>query len=230
MLLFNISNCLKKFKNDNILSEPTPSDENVITIEIKEKENYKYQQVGAKGTIYFNTNYNDKEKKGEDYKKILEEKKNRVEKEKEEKQKLNEKPEPKKVEYIDDLEEEDDPLFKIEKINLQHDKENFLALLNKPTEEVNKIMNEQNNEIKNENDGNINDNEIDIKELEFEDDNNDDMNLKVNEDLDPNKIMENKIYNINNNKKEEVDNDNTEKEKDLNNKDDNKDEDDIVDI
>ena len=63
VLLFNISNCLKKFKNDNILSEPTPSDENVITIEIKEKENYKYQQVGAKGTIYFNTNYNDKEKK-----------------------------------------------------------------------------------------------------------------------------------------------------------------------
>ena len=175
-------------------------------------------------------NIYDKYKKGEDYKKILEEKKNRVEKEKEEKQKLNEKPEPKKVEYIDDLEEEDDPLFKIEKINLQHDKENFLALLNKPTEEVNKIMNEQNNEIKNENNGNINDNEIDIKELEFEDDNNDDMNLKVNEDLDPNKIMENKIYNINNNKKEEEDNDNTEKEKDLNNKDDNKDEDDIVDI
>ena len=41
------------------------------------------------------------------------------------------------MEYIDDPEEDDDPLFKVEKINLHKEKENFLALLNKPTEEVN---------------------------------------------------------------------------------------------
>ncbi len=81
-------------------------------------------------------------KRGEDYKKALEEKKERIEKEKEDKKDKENKDNKnirRGVEYIDDYEEEDDPLFKVDKIkDLQKEKENFLALLNKPTEEVNK--------------------------------------------------------------------------------------------
>ena len=75
-------------------------------------------------------------KNGGDYKKALNEKKERMEKAKE-KDKKEKKSEKKGLEYIDDPEEDDDPLFKVEKINLHKEKENFLALLNKPTEEVN---------------------------------------------------------------------------------------------
>ena len=75
-------------------------------------------------------------KKGEDYKKALEEKKERIEKEKQLEKKEN-KMEKNGLEYIDDFEEEDDPLFKVEKINLKKEKEDFLALLNKPREEIN---------------------------------------------------------------------------------------------
>ena len=76
-------------------------------------------------------------KKGEDYKKALNEKKERMEKEKEENQKNKNKNVRKSLDYGDDFEEEDDPLFKVEKINLrslQNEKDDFLALLNKPTE------------------------------------------------------------------------------------------------
>ena len=75
-------------------------------------------------------------KKGEDYKSILNEKKAKKEKEKEKDKKEN-KIESRGLEYIDNLEEEDDTLFKVEKIDLKKEKDNFLALLNKPTEEVN---------------------------------------------------------------------------------------------
>ena len=75
-------------------------------------------------------------KKGEDYQKALKEKKERAEKEKKHSRK-DSKLDKKGVEYIDDFEEDDDPLFKVEKINLKQEKENFLAMLNKPTEEVN---------------------------------------------------------------------------------------------
>ena len=88
-------------------------------------------------------------KKGEDYKKALNAKKERAEKEKEkdkDNEKKDNKMEKRGLEYIDDFEEEDDPLFKVEKIkDLKKEKDNFLALLNKPTEEVN--LEEENNDV-----------------------------------------------------------------------------------
>ena len=89
-------------------------------------------------------------KKGEDYKKVLYAKKERIEKEKEEKKKKEKEKENDKkgLDYIDDIEEEDDPLYKVQKVNindLKKQKDNFLALLNKPTEEVN--MEEENNDV-----------------------------------------------------------------------------------
>ena len=130
-------------------------------------------------------------KKGEEYKNILEEKRKRIEKEKEEKGKENEKKE-KKHENINDLDDddEDDPLFKVEKINLNNDNDNnnFLSILNKAPEEINNIMDnmEENKQEKKEN------NEIDIKELENDDENIND--IKINEDIEPNNL-ENKVYN-----------------------------------
>ena len=75
-------------------------------------------------------------KKCEDYQKALKEKKETMEKEKNEEKKEN-KMEKRGLEYIDDFEDDDDPLFKVEKLSLNKEKENFLAMLNKPTEEVN---------------------------------------------------------------------------------------------
>ena len=77
-------------------------------------------------------------KKGEDYKTILNKKKEKKEKEKEkEEEKKENKIENTGLEYIEDLEEEGDTLFKVEKVNLKKQRDNFLASLNKPTEEVN---------------------------------------------------------------------------------------------
>ena len=77
-------------------------------------------------------------KNGEDYQKALNEKKERNAKEKEkEKEKKDNKMERRGLEYIEDLEDEDDPLFKVEKIkDSQKDDDNFLAILNRPHEEV----------------------------------------------------------------------------------------------
>ena len=86
-------------------------------------------------------------KKGEDYKTVLNEKKKRMEKEKEESLKNKNKNIKKSLDYMDDFEEEDDPLFKVEKINLkslQNEKDDFLSLLNKPSE-YNKSTEEINN-------------------------------------------------------------------------------------
>ena len=156
-----------------------------------------------------------KYKKGEEYHNILEEKQKRIEKEKEERKKKYEKTNEikKKISNLDlnnddDDDDEDDPLFKIEKIKLQNDNNNFLSILNKPTEEVNQIMdNSDNNEedkVQQE-DNNV----CDIKELE-----NDEVNIndfKINEEIEPNQ-MHNKIYNtkinreINEQEKEEKNN------------------------
>jgi hypothetical protein len=78
-------------------------------------------------------------KNGEDYVKALNEKRERNSKEKEkEKEKKDNKMERRGLEYIDDLEDEDDPLFKVEKIkDFKKDDDNFLAILNRPHEEVN---------------------------------------------------------------------------------------------
>ena len=77
------------------------------------------------------------------------EKKERTEKDKDkgkDNDKKDNKMEKRGLEYIDDFEEEDDPLFKVEKIkDLKKEKDNFLALLNKPTEEVN--LEEENNDV-----------------------------------------------------------------------------------
>ena len=157
-----------------------------------------------------------KYKKGEEYRNILEEKQKRIEKEKEERKKMYEKANEIKKKFSDldlnndDDDDEDDPLFKIEKIKLQNDNDNnnFLSILNKPTEEVNQIMDniDNNEEDKVQQEDN---NECDIKELE-----NDEVNIndfKINEEIEPNQ-MHNKIYNtkinkeINEQEKEEKNN------------------------
>ena len=87
-------------------------------------------------------------KRGEDYKKALKEKNERIEKEKKDK-KEEEKKDKKRVrkglEFMEEYEEDDDPLFKVEKINSEKDKDNFLAILNKPTGEIN--LEEENKDV-----------------------------------------------------------------------------------
>ena len=141
-------------------------------------------------------------KKGEDYKKILEEKRKRIEKEKEQMIKKDKKLEEKKPKNINDLDDDDDndydnPLFKIEKIKQKDNNKNdfnFLSVLNESEKDRNKIMeNIMNNNNNNEN--NIQqkeDNELDIKDLDNDEEIINDIN--VNDDIEPNKI-ENKIYN-----------------------------------
>ena len=147
-------------------------------------------------------------KNNEDYKKALNEKKERMEKEKEE-QKDKNKNNKKSLNYMEDFEEDDDPLFKVEKINLKNEKENFLALLNKPTEEVN--AEEENKDIiidNIENDGDFKSEQIGrFKELwdEEEDkgENNDEEiekgnNInKENSNIDEEKKIDNNSNNIN---------------------------------
>ena len=118
---------------------------------------------------------------GEEYKDVLDKKRKRIEKEKEEKEKKK-KTDIRKKETIKDLDDDDDdesPLFKIEKIKPNDDDNNFLSILNKSPED-----NIQKKE----------DHEFDIKELENDGEIINDINVNVNEDIEPNK-MENKIYN-----------------------------------
>ena len=102
-------------------------------------------------------------KKGENYETMLNEKKEKMENSKKELQKNRNQTE--KVNNIDDLdEEEDDTLFRIEKINLANEKDNFLAMLNKPVEDIYKVDDKENKKeekVKTEED-----NKIEIKELE----------------------------------------------------------------
>lgn len=171
-----------------------------------------------------------KYKNGEDYKPLLEEKKKRLEQEKEEKdeqKKENENAENNKgIQYIDDLDDEledEDPIFKVEKINLRNEKENFLAMLNKPTEEINK---EKNNENENDNENNVYKGRFNIEDLDENEDekdreknNNDDNNNiedineeneKINDDSTPD-IIGNKIYHVDYNKIEEKNKENLDK-------------------
>ena len=150
-------------------------------------------------------------KNGENYEIMLNAKKERKEKERLEKEKEREEKKKKKIESLN----EDDSLFKIEKNNLLDEKDNFLALLNKPIEEVykyqdNNTTNNNNNNTIDVDDDNKNkdNNKLDIKELEddFEEKNNiiiDDKenekinneNAKLNEDITPNSL-DNKIYHV----------------------------------
>ena len=162
-------------------------------------------------------------KSGEDYKSLLEEKKKRIEKEqgdnKSEKNKENEDIENNKgIQYIDDLDDEledEDPLFKVEKINLKNEKENFFAMLNKPTDEVIKDNNENDDNDNNVYKGRFNIEDLDEiddetnmqKNKKYADENNkieniNEENEKINEDMTPNE-NENKIYHLDYNKIEE---------------------------
>ena len=130
-------------------------------------------------------------KKGENYQKLLNDKKERLEKDKNAKKKDNEKIENNMgLEYIDDIDDDDDdPLFKVEKINSNKDKDNFFSILNKPRDEINQ---DNNNNYNKENDNIINDDEKDnILNME----NINDELGKMNEDSVPNQI-ENKIYHV----------------------------------
>ena len=176
-----------------------------------------------------------KYKNGEDYKPLLEEKKKRLEQEKEEKdeqKKENENVENNKgIQYIDDLDDElddEDPIFKVEKINLRNEKENFLAMLNKPTEEVNKEkINENENDNDNENENNVYKGRFNIEDLDEIDDekekeknnindNNNNIedineeNEKINDDSTPD-LIGNKIYHVDYNKIEEKNKENLDK-------------------
>ena len=140
---------------------------------------------------------------GEEYKDVLDKKRKRIEKEKEEKEKKK-KTDIRKKETIKDLDDDDDdesPLFKIEKIKPNDDDNNFLSILNKSPED-----NIQKKE----------DHEFDIKELENDGEIINDINVNVNEDIEPNK-MENKIYNKMYN--EDLKEENKEKEENNNEKD-----------
>ena len=140
---------------------------------------------------------------GEEYKDVLDKKRKRIEKEKEEKEKKK-KTDIRKKETIKDLDDDDDdesPLFKIEKIKPNDDDNNFLSILNKSPED-----NIQKKE----------DHEFDIKELENDGEIINDINVNVNEDIEPNK-MENKIYNKMYN--EDIKEENKEKEENNNEKD-----------
>jgi len=85
-------------------------------------------------------------KNGENYEKVLEEKKERIEKEKEKERKESINLEKRGLQYIDDMDEEDDPFFKVEKVkNSNEDKDNFLSILNKqPPNNTNEVKKEDN--------------------------------------------------------------------------------------
>ena len=182
-------------------------------------------------------------KNGEDYKKVLNEKKERIEKEKKEEKEKKGKESMKKrgLEFIDDYEDEDDPLFKVEKINT-NDKDNFLSFLNKPDKKTNEedqrktidyddeedkdnflsILNKPHNEVKKEENNDIknNENEKDyFKELYGDEVDGNEENKKLNSD-EKDKIKEensnNLIENNENNQNEENKKINIENSKNLN--------------
>ena len=78
----------------------------------------------------------------------MEEKKERIEKEKEKERKESINLEKRGLQYIDDVDEEDDPFFKVEKVNNSNedkDKDNFLSILNKqPPNNTNEVKKEDN--------------------------------------------------------------------------------------
>ena len=149
-------------------------------------------------------------KNGGNYQKLLNEKREQKEKEQGKNARKSEnftkREKNNGLEYIDDLDEEedDDPLFKVEKINLQKEKDNFLAFLNKPTEELikEKDFNKDNDDVYNNDDilykarFNINDLDDNGNEKEkYDIENLNKENEKINEDLSPNQL-ENKIYQV----------------------------------
>ena len=129
------------------------SDNNLGAFDFSDAEDVTLQTFGPKNFLEVfeeNCKIYEMYKKGEDYKKALNDKKERIKKEKEkekEKEKKDNKMEKRGLEYIEDFEEDNsDPLFKVEKLNdLKKEKDNFLAYLNKPTEDVN--VEEENTDV-----------------------------------------------------------------------------------
>jgi len=122
-------------------------------------------------------------KNGENYEKVLEEKKERIEKEKEKERKESINLEKRGLQYIDDMEEEDDPFFKVEKVNNSNeDKDNFLSILNKqPLNNTNEVKKEDNMKtIDNDNEEEDKDNFLSILNKPKEDDNKDKENKDNN--------------------------------------------------
>ena len=184
-----------------------------------EKEEQSLQTFGPNNLIEVfeeNCKIYDVYKNGGNYQKLLKGKKEKIENEKkEQKEKIIENNikigSNNGIEYYDDFDDEDDdPLFKVEKINVQKEKK----ISNNQTEKLNKDKNnidKNNNKFNNDNNSNgaisqphnaINDleNNDDKKEknmINIEKDNKE--NEKLNEDLIPNQI-ENKIYHVDYNK------------------------------
>ena len=146
-------------------------------------------------------------KKGENYQQMLKEKMERIEKEQKENVELMNKKEKNEMEYIDDLEQEEDPLFKVEKKGENKEKDELTAL-NSLNEEMNKVIEnnyDANDDVNNDNMDIEDENKdkencrVDIKELEddVEEKNNviiDDEN-QLNDDITPSPF-ENKVYHI----------------------------------
>ena len=154
-------------------------------------------------------------KRGENYQQMLKEKTERIEKEQKENEELMNKKEKNEMEYIDDLEQEDDPLFKVEKKGENKEKDDLTAL-NNLNEEMNKVIENNfdvNDYVNNDNvdiDDENKDKEncrVDIKELEddveeknnviIDDDEKDKINdeNQLNDDITPSPF-ENKVYHI----------------------------------
>ena len=171
-------------------------------------------------------------KRGENYQQMLKEKMERIEKEQKENKELMNKKEKNEMEYIDDMEQEDDPLFKVEKKGENKEKDDLTAL-NNLNEEMNKVIENNfdvNDYVNNDNvdiDDENKDKEncrVDIKELEddveeknnviIDDDEKDKINdeNQLNDDITPSPF-ENKVYHIDYNRN------NNENENEKNNED-----------
>jgi len=150
-------------------------------------------------------------KNGEDYTILFKQKKERIENEKKEKEKEKRKynKKMKKIQFLEDLEEvEEIPLDNKEKTNLENNKDNFLSLLNKPIEEVYKDLDDKKIDIGIDKNKEKNIYRIDIKELEDDIEEKENIiidenerekinkeNNTLNEDVSPNSFN-NQIYHI----------------------------------
>ena len=140
-------------------------------------------------------------KKGENYEIMLKEKKERIENEKKEKENEMKNNKKERIEYIDDLDDED-PLFKVEKININKEKKNFLSLLNKPTEEIKKMEENINEDILDLNE------DINIDNIDIDDENKDKENCRFDiKELEDDYEEQNNII-IDDNEKEKINNEN----------------------
>ena len=133
-------------------------------------------------------------KNGENYEKVLEEKKERIEREKQKEKKESINLEKRGLQYIDDMDEEDDPFFKVEKV--KKDKDNFLSILNKqPPNYANEVKKEDNMKtIDNDDEEEDKDNFLSILNKPKEDDNKDKENNDNNKNNENEKDYFKELY------------------------------------